>query len=226
MFLSLVALGGFYLLLSTQLTVDLTLKGSGGYIVMQKVPFVALKQLKTTPWIVNALLFLIDFDQTRHPFWTQLSKWQMFIQNGEYLLISSTPLQSHATSIYNRPKRVCGRYFYLFIFFFLVFWVNCQIWVTWAFSIVCVCTTFEVITPHLNRCFRQRRVQITLIKTLLYFNRIFPIRKQCFINTQNSYFSIVLNSCKSSFTLITVTCILIIRFDSNFDTCHLKLSNL
>ena len=50
-----------------------------------------------------------------------------------YLLISSTPLLSHVTSIYNQPKRICG--------VFGVFWDNCQIWATWAFSIICVCTT-------------------------------------------------------------------------------------
>ena len=44
--------------------------------------FFALKQLQTTLWIVDAL-FLIDREQTRHPLLTQLSHWQMFMQNGE-----------------------------------------------------------------------------------------------------------------------------------------------
>ena len=44
------------------------------------------------------------------------------------LLISSTHLLSHTTSIYNRPKWVCG-----------VFWDNCRIRVTWVFSVICVC---------------------------------------------------------------------------------------
>ena len=43
-----------------------------------------LKQLQTTLWIVDALLFLIDWEQTWHPFWIQLSHWQIFMQNGEY----------------------------------------------------------------------------------------------------------------------------------------------
>ena len=35
-------------------------------------------------WIIDVLLFLIDCKQMRHPLWTQLSYWQMFMQNGEY----------------------------------------------------------------------------------------------------------------------------------------------
>ena len=97
------------------------------------------------------------------------------------------PLISHATLIYDQPKRV--------------FWDNYQIWATWAFSIICVCmTTFKVSIPPLYHCFWQRRVQIMLIKPLLCLNSIFSIRKQCFINTWNSNFSIVLKICNSSFT--------------------------
>ena len=46
--------------------------------------FVVLKLLQTMLRIVNALLFLINCGQTLHPLWTQLSHWQMFMQNGEY----------------------------------------------------------------------------------------------------------------------------------------------
>ena len=38
------------------------------HIFMQKLLFVALKQLQTTLWIVDALLFLIDCEQTRPHF--------------------------------------------------------------------------------------------------------------------------------------------------------------
>ena len=114
-----------------------------------------------------------------------------------------------------------------FVEFFGVFRDNCRIWATWMFSIICVCATaFKVSIPSLNHCFWWSRFQITLIKSLLCLNDIFPIRKQCFINTQNSDFSIVLKICNSSFTLITVICKLIIWLDSNFDTCHLKYLSL
>ena len=88
--LSLVALNSFHLLLSTHLTTDLTLEWSGGpcfihcSIFTQKLLFVALKQLQTMLWIVNALLILIDCEQMQHPLWAQLSHRKMFMQNGEY----------------------------------------------------------------------------------------------------------------------------------------------
>ena len=82
------------------------------------------------------------------------------------LLISPTPLISHATLIYDWPKWVWG-----------VFWCfldNCQIWATRVFSIICVCTTtFKISIPPLNHCFRQSRVQVSLIKPLLCLNSIF-----------------------------------------------------
>ena len=53
------------------------------HIFTQKYFFDALKQLQRTHWIVDALLFLIDYVQTQQQLWTQLSHWQIFIQNGE-----------------------------------------------------------------------------------------------------------------------------------------------
>ena len=112
------------------------------------------------------------------------AKWWIYC-----LLISSTPLLSYATSIYDWPKRVCG-----------VFWCfrdNSRIWATWAFSIIYVCTTaFKVSIPLLNHCFQLSRIRITLIKLLVCLNSIIPIRKLCFIYTRNSNFSIVLKICK------------------------------
>ena len=167
MFASLVALDGFYLLLSTQLTAYLTLKWSGWSIFYplshtQKLLFVALKQLQTMLWIIN-MLFLIDCEQMWHPLWKQLSHWQMFMQNGEYLQLLCYLIQLQFMISQNE-----------FVEFFGVFQDNCQIWVTWAFSIICVCTTaFKVSIPPLNYCFRQSRVWITLIKSLVCLNSIF-----------------------------------------------------
>ena len=93
MFASLVALDGFYQLQFTQLSADLTSERSGGsmfhllshiYAKTFFFFFVALKQLQRTLWIFDALLFLIDCEQTQHPLWTQLSHWQKFMQNKEY----------------------------------------------------------------------------------------------------------------------------------------------
>ena len=60
MFASLVALDGFHLLLSTQLTTDLILEWSGGFMfhalshIYAKL-FVVIKQLQTTLWIVDVI---------------------------------------------------------------------------------------------------------------------------------------------------------------------------
>ena len=79
------------------------------------------------------------------------------------LLISSTPLLTHTTSIYDRPKQVFG-----------VFRDNCWIWATWTFSIINVCkTAFKVSIPPLNCCFQWSRVGLTLIKPLLCSSGIF-----------------------------------------------------
>ena len=62
--------------------------------------------------------------------------------------------------------------------FFGVFQDNCQIWVTWVFTIVYVCmTAFKVSVPPLNHCFQWSRVWITFIKPLLCSNRIFSHKK-------------------------------------------------
>ena len=105
-------------------------------------------------------------------------------------LISSTLLLS---SIYDRPKRVCG----IFSCFLGNFWI----WVIWESNILCVCTTACTVSiAPLNRCFGRSRVRITLMKPLLWLNRIFPSRKQCFINTRYPDFSIALKICNNSFT--------------------------
>ena len=55
------------------------------HIYAKKQLFVVLKQLQTTLWIINTLLFLINCEQTCHPLWTQLSHWQMFMQYLQFL---------------------------------------------------------------------------------------------------------------------------------------------
>ena len=75
-------------------------------------------------------------------------------------------LISYATSIYNRPKQVCG--------VFLCF--PGQLLNLGDLSIqhqLCLMTAFKVSISPLNCCFRLSRVWITLIKPLLCLNSIF-----------------------------------------------------
>ena len=78
MFASLLALDGFHPLLSTQLTADLTLEWSWRSMFQPLThtyakTFCCYEKLQTTLWIFDALLFLINSEQTRNPLWTQLS---------------------------------------------------------------------------------------------------------------------------------------------------------
>ena len=200
--LCLVTMDSFYLLLSTHTRLPIWLQSEvvdpcfiHCHIFTQKLLFVALNQLQTRLWNINAL-FLINCQQMWHPLWTQLSHWQMFMQNGEYTviwyLLQLLCYLMQLQFMISQNK---------FVELFAVFRDNCQIWVTWAFSIICVSMImFKVSILPLNHCFRWRRVRITFIKPLLCLNSIFPpIRKQCFINTQNSDFSIVLKICNCSF---------------------------
>ena len=127
---------------------------------MQKLLFVALKQLQTTLWIVDALLFFyrlwanaVPTLNTTFSMTNVCTKWWT-----RCLLISLISLLSHATSIYDRPKWVYG--------VFRCFQgqqpnlnnliVQYHLWL-------------KVSIPPLNRCFR-----ITIIKLLLCWNIIFP----------------------------------------------------
>ena len=119
MFASLVTLDGFHLLLlSTQRTADLTLEWRGGSMfhplshIYGKTPFCCIKTLANIAlnrwrvifdrlWANMTLTLNKDFSLTNIH-----AKWWI-----HYLLISSTPPLSHATSIYYRPKRVCGVFF-------------------------------------------------------------------------------------------------------------------
>ena len=126
------------------------------HIFMQKILFVANNALNHQCIVVFDRLWA----NAAHTFNTAFSltnvhaKWWI-----QYLLISSTLLLSLATSIFLLAKTK-------FLGFFGVFRDNCWIWLTWAFSTICVCTTaFKVSIPPLNHCFWWSRVQITFIKS-------------------------------------------------------------
>ena len=144
----------------------------GCLIFMQKTLFVPLKQLETTLWIVDALLFFINCEQTLHPLLTQLSHWQMFMQNDVYTAFWYLQLLCCLKQLQFKISQNN------FVEFFGIFQDNCQIWATWAFSIICVCTiTLKVTITSLNHYFRQSRVWITLIKLLLCLKNIFSHQK-------------------------------------------------
>ena len=144
--------------------------------------FVTLKQWQTTVWIFNTL-FLIDCERRgnhfEHCFLIDKCSCKMvntlsFDISNSYAISSNFNLRSAKMSLWS---------------FFGIFRANYRL--TWQFNIICVCTTaFKVSIPHLNRWFWRSKVRITLIKPLLGSNSIFPIRKQCFIHTRNSDFSL------------------------------------
>ena len=177
-----VSLDSFHQLLSIQLTADLTWEWSGGSRfhpsshIYAKTPFCCVETVAN-----NALncWYIVVFDRlwanTEPILNTVFSLTNVLAKRWIHcLLISSAPLLSQTTSIYYRPKGV-GRVF------FSIFWDNSRIWVTWAFSIICACTTaFKVSIPSLTHCFQWNRVWITLIQPLLCLNSIFPHQKGMF----------------------------------------------
>ena len=112
----LVTLDSFHLPLSTQLTGDLTQEWSGGSMfhslshVYTKTPFCCVETVANNTlnrqrvivfarlWANAAPTFNAAFSPTNVH-----AKWWIHC-----LLISATPLLSHATSIYDQPKLVCG----------------------------------------------------------------------------------------------------------------------
>ena len=64
-----------------------------------KLLFVALKLLRTELCIGDALLFLIDYEQTQHPLWTQISHWQMFMQKGKFTAFWCLQLLCYLTKL-------------------------------------------------------------------------------------------------------------------------------
>ena len=116
MFVSLVTLDGFHLLLSTQLTVYLTLEQSGGSMfhplshIYTKITLCCIEKVANNALNRQCVVF---FDwlwanaattlNTAFSLTNVHAKWWIHC-----LLISSTPLLSCATSIYDWLKRVCG----------------------------------------------------------------------------------------------------------------------
>ena len=140
--------------------------------IYKKLLFVVLKQLQTTLWIIDTSLLLIDCEQIQHSLWTKLSHWQMFRQNGKYTAFCYLQLFCYLTQLQFKIGQN------ELVEFFGVFQDNCWTWVTWTFSIICVCTTtFKASIPPLNHCFQWSRVWIILIKPLLWLNSIFSHQK-------------------------------------------------
>ena len=98
------------------------------------------------------------------------SKWWIHC-----LLISSTPLLSHQLQFMIDQNLVRG--------VFGVFRDNCQIWVTWVFSIICVClkSAYHLLTIVSHRAESEYHLSSHCFAWTVFF----PIRKQCFINTWN-----------------------------------------
>ena len=148
MFASLVTLDSFYLLMSTQLTVDLTLEWSG------RSMFHPLSHIYAkTPFCCSESLI-------RCCFWSTVSKCGTHFEHSFLIDKCSCKIVNMLPSyIFN--SFTISRNFNLrssqneFVEFFGVFWDNCQIWVTWVFSIICVyMTAFKVSIPPLNCCFQ------------------------------------------------------------------------
>ena len=167
MFAFLVTLNSFHLLASILLTVNLTPEWSGRSMfhrlshIYAKTPFCCIETIAN-----NALnhQHIVVFDWL----WANMTptlnavfsltnihaKWWI-----HYLLIS------HASSIYSRPKCVCG-----------VFWDNSWIWATWVFTIICLCTTtFKVSIPPLFPT--KQSPNNTHQAIILLEQYFFPIRK-------------------------------------------------
>ena len=115
-FMSLVSMDGFHLLLSTQLTADLTLEWSGGSMLHPLSHMYTKTLFCCIETVVNNALNhwrMVIFDRlwenaaptlnTAFSLKNVHAKWWM-----SCLLISSAPLLFHTTSIYDRPKQVCG----------------------------------------------------------------------------------------------------------------------
>ena len=131
MFAFLVVLDSFYLLLSTQLTAHLTPVWSGGSMfhplshIYTKTPFCCAETVANS---TRNRRHVVAFDRlsanatltlnTAFSLTDVHAKWWIHC-----FLIAPTPLLSHETSTYSRPKWVCGVFF-----FFGVFQDNCRIW--------------------------------------------------------------------------------------------------
>ena len=116
LFVSLVALDAFHLLLSTQLTANLTPEWNGRSMFHPLSHIYTKTPICCVETVVNNTLncrYIIVFDRrwanTAPTLNTSLSLTNVYAKRRIHcLLISSTCLLSHTTSIYDRPKQICG----------------------------------------------------------------------------------------------------------------------
>ena len=155
MLASLVALDGFHLLLSTQLTADLTLKRRGGSM-FHPLSHIYTKKHFLLRW--NSCKQHSELS-THCCFWSTVSKRGTHFKHSFLIdwylckMVNILPSDIFNTSAISRNfnLRVCG----FFSFCVCVFRDNCRIWVTWAFRIICECVTlFKV---RCQWCSRYRR---------------------------------------------------------------------
>ena len=144
----LVALDGFHLMLSTQLTANLTLEWSGGSMfhplshIYVKTIFCCIETVSN-----NALncWHVIVFDwlwTNMNPLWTQLSHWQIIMQNSEYTAFWYFQLICYLMQLQYMIDQN------KFVEFFSVFQNNnCWIWVTRA------STSFASVWPRLKSAY-------------------------------------------------------------------------
>ena len=114
-FASLVALDGFHLLLSTQLTADLTSEWSGESLfhpllnIYTKTPLCCIETVANKALNCQHIVFDQLWANTAPTLNTAFSLTNVNVKWWIHsLMVSSTSLLSHATSIYDRPKWVCG----------------------------------------------------------------------------------------------------------------------
>ena len=113
MFASLVILDDFHLLLLTQLTADLTPEWSGRSMFHLLFYIYAKTHFCCVETVANNALIRLRF-VVLDRLWTNAaptSNTAFSLTNvhaKSHLLISSSSLLSHATTIYDRPKRICG----------------------------------------------------------------------------------------------------------------------
>ena len=170
MFVFLIALDGFHLLLTIQLTADLTPEWSSGSMfhplshIYGKTPFCSVETVTN-----NALnrRRVVVFDRLRANVTPTLN-----IDKCSNKLVNTPPSDIFDSSTISRnfnPRSLPQPKFF--------FWDNCRICATWAFNIICVCKiVLKVGIPPLNRCFRRNRVRTTLIMPLLFWKIIFFIK--------------------------------------------------
>ena len=174
-FVSLIALDGFHLLLSTELVANLTLKW---WVHVSSIVSYLCKNSFLLHWNSckqhsESLMYC--------SFWLTVCKHGVHFEHSFLIdkcsckMVNTLLSDIFKSSAISQNFNLWSAKMSLWSFLLLD---NCRIWVTWAFSIICVCTTtFKVSIPPLNHCFRWSRVWIILMKPLLCLNSIFSHQK-------------------------------------------------